>query len=321
MVATAVAAVLVISACGANVADTTAPAGTDPPALTTATTLQSTSPSATTTPVAGPSTTSAPTPTNRLPETTVPCISAPGCEAMLDEFDTEGSLGVFGHTGSGERYISGLALEGSGTCERFEVSFETRDGVPVATLPVTEVEILPHAGVVRISFDRSVPATAATDAVLVGRLVRRAFVVRGLDGRVFVDVHLSTAVAARALSGEEQGVLSVEFWDLGGPAPRFPEVSRFVVVTGSTTRGVEYPLVITGYSRTFEANDIAELIRPDGGREVLAVTSAADHLEMWGEFRLEIERGPSGLMTLFVGDYPPVDEAPPEGVELEFMAG
>jgi hypothetical protein len=51
------------------------------------------------------------------------------------------------------------------------------------------------------------------------------------------------------------------------------------------------------------------------------VTSAADYIEMWGEFRLEIEAGPSGRVTLFVGDYPPLDDAPPEGVELEFVAG
>ena len=182
------------------------------------------------------------------------------------------------------------------------------------------MELIPHSGLVRITFDRSVATTAVTDAVLDGGLAERAFVVRGLDGRILVDVHLSTG-ATGVRVWEDRGALTVEIWDDGKPAPRLPEVSKFVVVTSPTTREVEYPFVVTGYARMFEANVIGEIILPDGGREVVAVTSAADYIEMWGEFRLEITGGPTGLITLFVGAYPPIEDALREGVELELVVG
>ena len=322
-----IAAAILIAACGVTVPDvaptvgtsTTGPVTTTPVTTTPVTTTPVTTTPVTTTPVTTTPVTGSSTPTARSPATTEPPTAVPGCGATLDEFHTEGRLGVFGSTGSDGQQISRLSVEGSGTCERFEVALDTLDGAPAARLPVTEVELLPHSGVVRIRFDRTVVTTTVTDSVLEGRFVERAFVVRGLDGWLFVDVHLAAEVAARAFVREDTGALAVELWDLGGPGPRFPEVSQFVVVTSPTTRAVDYPLVVTGYSRTFEANVIGEF-RTDEGREIAAVTSAADYIEMWGEFRLEIEEGPAGLITLFVGDYPPVDGAPPEGVELEFMA-
>ena len=229
-------------------------------------------------------------------------------------------MGVLGDAASGERRIARLSTEGSGACERFEVILNGSEAAPAAVPPVADVELLSAAGVVRIRFGPTVTGTEVTDSVLGGHLAERAFVVRGLDGASFVDVHLSAEVAARAYLREDTGALVVELRDLGGSGARFPVVSRSVVVTGPTTRVVEYPLAVTGYARTFEANVIGEF-RTDEGREIVAVTSAADYIEMWGEFRLEIEEGPSGRVTLFVGDYPPLDDAPPEGVELEFVAG
>ena len=331
------AAVAILAGCGVDVGDgapsggtstsagpaspvTTSPVTTSPittsPVTTTpvATSPVNTSP-VTTSPVSGSS-----TQTTRSPSTTRQPAVAPDCEAAPDEFRTEGRLGVLGDGASGEQLIVRLSVEGSGTCERFEVALNTATGAPAAVAPVAEVELLPRSGVVRIRFGATVIGTEVTDSVLEGRLVERAYVVRGLDGGIFVDVHLSAGVAARAFIPEDTGVLAVELRDLGGPAPRFPAVSEFVVVTAPTARAVEYPLAITGYARTFEANVIGEF-RTDEGREIVAVTTAADYIEMWGEFRLEIEEGPSGRVTLFVGDYPPLDDAPPEGVELEFVAG
>lgn len=216
--------------------------------------------------------------------------------------------------------VSSLRSENSGACERVEVRLETAEGTPAPAMPPTKVEMPAGSGLVRIRFDPSATGTAVTDADLGGHLADRAYTVRGLDGQVFVDIHLASRVAARAFVREDGAALVIELLGLEGARRPFPKASEFVVVTGPASARLSYPLVVAGYSRTFEANVIAELVRPDGDREVLAVTSAADYIEMWGEFRLEIPEGPLGRVELFVGDYPPVDNAPPEGVVLEFTA-
>ena len=330
-----VAAAVMLAGCGVSVREAAPTGGTStsarpaaPVTTTPVTTSPATTSAVTTTPVTtSPATTSAvtTTPVTTSPATTSAVttrqqVAEPGCGAPPDEFRSEGRLGVLGDAASGERRIARLSTEGSGACERFEVILNGPEAAPAAVPPVADVELLSAAGVVRIRFGPAVTGTEVTDSVLGGRLAERAFVVRGLDGGIFVDVHLSAEVAARAYLREDTGALVVELRDLGGPAPGFPVVSRFVVVTGPTGRFVDYPLAVTGYARTFEANVIGEF-RTDEGREIVAVTSAADYIEMWGEFRLEIEAGPSGRVTLFVGDYPPLDDAPPEGVELEFVAG
>ena len=81
-----------------------------------------------------------------------------------------------------------------------------------------------------------------------------------------------------------------------------------VVVTTVVGVEPEFPLTVEGYSRTFEANVLARI---DG--ELVALTTAADWVETWGEFQLVIESGPDSPEELFVGSDSPRDGSP-EGV-------
>jgi hypothetical protein len=182
-------------------------------------------------------------------------------------------------------------------------------------LPTAEVELISAAGVVRIKFDPSVTSTAITETLLEGSLIKAAFVVRSLDGSIFVDAHLSESVAARTFTQTNPTRVSVELQPIPGEAPEFPMVGTTVVVTGPSSRSVEYPIIVTGYARTFEANVIGRVSSAtDAGSE--AVTTAADYLQMWGEFRLEISAGPGGDITIFVGEDSPIDGEP---IGVEFM--
>jgi hypothetical protein len=76
-----------------------------------------------------------------------------------------------------------------------------------------------------------------------------------------------------------------------------------------------YPLTITGYARTFEANVVARL--EQGGEEVLETfTTATAWVDAWGHFSFTIDDGPTGPVRLHVGEYEARDGAW-EGVVVE----
>src|SRR5690606_12885276 len=83
------------------------------------------------------------------------------------------------------------------------------------------------------------------------------------------------------------------------PGARGPE-GNTIAMAPRNDRVHQYPLQVTGYARTFEANVIARLYQ---GGELVAenVTTAAAWAETWGAYALTIDQGPSGDVELFVG--------------------
>lgn len=271
-------------------------------------------------PEASPSTTTSTAATTATaPSTTEPQSPAAGCEGEASNFALDGPLGIVGVANADGQQISSITLEQRGDCERFEVSVSTNGGAPATRLPIAEVELIADSGILRIKFDGVVTSSAITDSVLEGSLVERAYVVRSLDGSIFVDAHLSAAVAARTFTRQNPARVVVELQPIDAPAAEFPHVGGLVIVTGPTSLSVEYPIVVTGYARTFEANVIARLFS-ESGSEAEARTTAADYLQMWGEYRLEIADGPGGDVTIFVGEDSAKDGTP-VGVEFVVSAG
>jgi hypothetical protein len=62
-----------------------------------------------------------------------------------------------------------------------------------------------------------------------------------------------------------------------------------------------YPLTVTGYARTFEANVVARLER-EGEEVVETFTTATAWVDAWGQFSLTIAEGPTGPVVLHVGE-------------------
>ena len=74
-----------------------------------------------------------------------------------------------------------------------------------------------------------------------------------------------------------------------------------VVVLQPRAGAAAYPLTVSGYSRTFEANVVHRL--EQGGREVsTGFTTATSWSETWGWYAFTIDRGPTGDVTLHVGE-------------------
>ena len=218
------------------------------------------------------------------------------------EFTSGGVLASLGSAQGDGVHIAGVSHFHTGGCERLEVSLAASDGSPSSALPPVEVELMADAGLLRMSFDPAVQTTSITDASFSGGLFNSVYVVRGLDGRLFVDAHLSRSVEAAAEAGPSRLTVVLRGAD-GYPSSR-PSASSSTVVTSPARRGdVSYPITVAGYARNFEANVIGFTTGPDGTAGPAYHTSSADYIQTWGEFRLVIEEGPAGPVTLSAGDY------------------
>ena len=304
----AAAALLTALACGQEAAD---------PAPVTTTVAETTAAPATS--AAAPAT-SAAAPATTAATTTQAPPPAPVCGGPGDGFVSEGLVAWLGSANGDASHVSGIFLERVGECERLRVTLTAAGGAPATALPLAEVELIPEAGRLRARFDPEVWSTAITDTLLEGELVERVYVVRGLDGRKFVDVHLAAGVDARAMTGDDPSHVLIDFRRNGVPLAARPAVSRFTVVTGPAGGRASYPIAVNGYSRTFEANVVGFVSRNGEAGETgeTYFTSAADYIETWGEFRLAVEDGPTGEAVLNVGDYD-AESGEWEGVMIDLM--
>ncbi len=172
-------------------------------------------------------------------------------------------------------------------CDRFIISLATDAGAPATSVGRTRVVFLRDLGVVRV-FLPDVTDTNITDGVFELPLIDRAYVVRSADGSLYVDAHLGAAAMARTVVTESPAQIIVEL-DPGGPAlPPVAARSDLVVVLTPREGRADYPLIVTGYSRTFEANVVVRLIKADVVAEE-RVTMATDYLSAWGEFTVTLE--------------------------------
>jgi hypothetical protein len=228
--------------------------------------------------------------------TTMPTTTAPSCEG---EFSERGELLTFHVEGDANR-ISALHTDQDGACEQFVIGFTTQAGAPATSVGNVDVEFLRDIGVIRIALP-NIAHTSITDGVFESPLVDRAYVVRAQDGSLYVDAHLSAPAMARAEIVQSPARVVVQLEpggeELPAPAPR----SDLVVLLAPREAEVSYPLTVSGYARTFEANVVVRILQ--GGSIVAErVTTATDYLEAWGEFSSVFESGPVGQVQLVVGE-------------------
>jgi hypothetical protein len=189
-------------------------------------------------------------------------------------------------------------------CERFSIDFETTEGAPATTPPSVIVEFLESRQVLRVWTE--VDSTVITDQLVETSLVDRLFVVRALNGGMFLDLHLSASARSRVSISNSPAGMTVELEPGTDPLSTTALIADRLVVT-SPADGSETPadVEVTGYARTFEAN---VLLVATGAEGVVAQTNvtAADSVATWGEFRASLEV-PAGDVSLFVGEESPED--------------
>lgn len=242
---------------------------------------------------------------------------APVCAE--DGFRTEGELAS--RTGAGDASDVGALRwqRHDEACERFVVDLEADDGGPADEAGDVTVEFLRELGVIRIRLpDVSPEIVEEADERFEGPLATAAFAVRGEDRRIHVDLHVGEPAVARALVLSSPARVVVDLRPGGGPVP--PPAARdrgVVVLRPRPGREASYPLEVSGYARTFEANVLVR-VRQGGGVRVEDFTTARDWAGTWGAFDLVIEDGPTGRVELFVGEESARDGTE-EGVRIDLV--
>jgi hypothetical protein len=212
--------------------------------------------------------------------------------------------------------VAGLRWEPHEGCERFVIDLATNGGDPASTSGQIDAEVLRDIGVVRISM-RGVETvdSDATDTTFTGPLARAAYAVFSPGGRwVYVDVHLGEAAEAFVQVLDDPARVVVDLRPGGQPVPEPPATHSHVVVLEPREGESTYPLTVTGYARTFEANVVAR-IEQDGETVEETFTTATAWADAWGHYAITFQDGPSGAITLHVGEHSAKDGTW-EGVEI-----
>jgi hypothetical protein len=189
-------------------------------------------------------------------------------------------------------------------CERVVIDLARENGGAASAAGAVDVALLRELGVVRVSLrDVEWVQPDATDASFGGDLARSAYAVWSPDGRwTFVDLHLAAGAEAAATVLPNPARVVVDLRPGGGAFPGPPLSTRRVVVLQPRPGSGSYPLTVTGYARTFEANVVARLER-DGEKVHETFTTATASVDAWGHFSITIQDGPPGPVRLHVGEY------------------
>jgi hypothetical protein len=249
-----------------------------------------------------------------MPVTTTTAARSGGCPGE-GAFTEGGRVVQIPQPGSDATTLGQISWEANEGCEVFTFTFETAEGAPATTPPGIRVGHLDTFQILRIYLD--IEATTITDQLVETELVERLFVVRALDGGMFVDLHLAAPAQARVKLNRSPASLTL-YLEPGKISFNGTATVGDLVVVTSPPSGTEEdsPVTVRGYSRTFEAN---VLFIATAGDEIVAetFTTAADWAETWGEFRVSMVLEP-GEISLFVGEESPRDGTL-EGVTISLV--
>jgi hypothetical protein len=219
-----------------------------------------------------------------------------------EPFVAQGPITVNGGAGGDAAAVSGLRSEVHDGCERFVIDLATAAGGAAARTGAVSAELIRELGVVRISTGVDAVDQAATEATLGGELARSAYAVLGADGRIRVDLHLGAAAEAHVMTLQDPARVVVDLRPGGSALPPPAGTTQRVVVLRPRPGTTSYPITITGYARTFESNVVARL-EQNGVDVHETFTTATTWVDAWGHFEMTIPAGPSGSVTLHVGEY------------------
>ena len=232
-----------------------------------------------------------------------PVVPEPGCPQTI-EFTADGRVLRLDQPTSDTGMIGPVSWDLSPGCESFQIDFETTEGAPSTTAPSVIVEYLDTRQVIRVFLD--VDRTVITDQRVETEFVDRLYIVRALDGGMFIDFHLARPAEARAQITNTPAQLTLQFQSGILPFEGTAALSKHAVVVEPPDGSVGSTSVrISGYARTFEGN---VLIIATAGDGVVAETNAvaADWVETWGEFKTRLDV-PPGETSIFVGESDPKD--------------
>lgn len=242
--------------------------------------------------------TASPTTVDPSPPTTdslAPVVDCPG----IGEFEEGGGIADIDGSGSDSARLGRISWEDADQCETFRFEFETSEGAPATSLPDIRIEHLDSFQVIRIRIDVDVSVIA--DQRVDTDLVDGLFVVRSLDGGLYVDLHLAAPAAARVTALDSPARLGIDlrpgFVPFTGSSASAEDV---VLVTPGDGSEVGTTTDLEGYIRK-PAPDVLVVVTRAGTLVSETSTVAADSTDVWGEFRSELTL-PTGEVAVFVGE-------------------
>ena len=206
--------------------------------------------------------------------------------------------------------------------ERLVIDFATNQE-SASAVPHWRIEKAAGEGVVRIHL----PTTTET-AFTYGHLADRfrwfthVYVVRAPDRSLFVDVFITGAYQLRVQELHDPLRLVIDVAPGGKETYVLPTTNEHTVLIaprpGAT---IQDSLMVSGYSRHFEGNNVIILQDSEGNEIARAVTTSTDYIETWGYFatQLVVPAG-TGSGTLLVGDFDAKD-GEFEGVSIPVQFG
>ncbi len=225
------------------------------------------------------------------------------CKSGDLKFGEDGLVAALGEDVGDATTLSSIRWDGSASCERITIAFASTSGAPAKTLGPTGVSVLSFASVVRIALPAELTDTAVADMLADGNLVERAFVVRGDDDAMSIDIHgrHGLAIAARAFVTASPSTLVIDVIASESDAhPIGAGTSRTAIVVTPPAGPTIYPFTVEGYAAPSEPSTKVQLV--SDGEVVTDIShSLPGWTDAWQAFVVSIPDGPSGTVEIFVG--------------------
>jgi hypothetical protein len=186
--------------------------------------------------------------------------------------------------------------------ERVVVDLGTGDE-PAERVPRWTLSSAGGEGLLRVSLPTA-SATGVSEGPLGDGLLRNFHVVRAPEGGLFVDFFARGAFLYRVLELEDPARLAVDFKPTGAPleVPPPAEGGETVLLEPRPGARVSDPLIVSGYSRNFEAANTVTLTDASGEVVARRTVLGNDWSSTWGYFEATLDLPPfSGEGTLRVG--------------------
>ncbi len=208
-----------------------------------------------------------------------------------------GNAGTVTRTQSDARRLDAVRWASDEGCTKIEIVFSTREGAPAVDPPGLAAAFLRDVGILRVTLGDEIDSSAIAEQAVDG-LADRVFVVSGLDGATFIDIHLAAPAFARVDAITAPGRVVVEL-RAGGPGyGSTPMTEDGLVIVDRPLGPSTYPFSVSGYIRrgdgtigaTLEVGEQTERLEtPHGSTE-----------STWGSFVLLIPDGPAGEAVLTI---------------------
>lgn len=222
-------------------------------------------------------------------------------------FRGDGLIAALGGLESDATSISDIRWEPSTSCERLVISFAAASGAPATALGITAVTAVPSSGFVRVSLSPEVATTAVADMRVDGTLIDRIYVVRASDGSMFVDVlgSADASLAVRAFVSGPPSSIVIDVIDVPDrPSHSRVAVSDTAVVFSPLPGPALYPVTIDAYAQP-SLRSVRIQMTNGTTMTVDRALGVEGRSDAWQAVSSQIEGGPPGPATIFVGTVDP----------------